>query len=380
MSNPQWTKWWARKFSASRYEVIAQIFNGEFAESEFGATMPHMLVTPERGNHAVYLDKAEWEHFSRALYSTVARSRDTFAGYKKKIKRDQQHFVGVCEDIGSQELKEASEGQLLEWFENYIDAYKKYFQTSIMIPFIIEPMISDDARKELEGVLKERGLEAKRQHYFDAIFLPEEKNAITQEREDLLRIAEDVELHSLLDKDLNYRLDEHTEKYQWIPCSDINDEPWTIETFRKLYEELCATNWQEELEEMVHFGNRAEHFQTALDELVTTVEQRTLFTIAHETVFLKDERDDYRRRGSFFIQPFFAELGRRMGDLSLNEVSNLLQREVQVFLGTGRLPLAGKIKERTQGFVMLKGPDTDEVHIFSGEEANAVRVEQIGDA
>ncbi|PIW36508.1 MAG: hypothetical protein COW24_04845 [Candidatus Kerfeldbacteria bacterium CG15_BIG_FIL_POST_REV_8_21_14_020_45_12] len=379
MKTLQWKKLSVRKFSASRYEIIAQIFCDDFYLSEFGSNVLNLLVVPERGNHATYLDANEWEGFAKSLYQTVAKSRETFDRYKLMIQHDQKHFIGVCGDVGSQDLTNASEEQLLEWFEAYVAAYQQYFRTSILIPFIMEPLISDDARRQLENILSERKLDAKFQHYFDAIFLPEEKNAITQEREDLLRIVEDADLHSLSEVDVNFRLEEHTAKYRWIPCYDINDKPWGVETFRKLYDDLRADHWQEELEDLVHFGNRATGFQTALDELVTTVDQRVLFTIVHDIVFLKDERDDFRRRGSYLIQPFFSELAKRMGGLSLDEVSNLLQREVQVFLGTGTLPLRSKIKERTDGFAMLKTPREAEVRIYSGPEVSAVAHEQLGD-
>ncbi|MFC1598136.1 PEP-utilizing enzyme [Patescibacteria group bacterium] len=377
MSRVNWQYQWARKFSASRFEVVMRVFFSDFYKQEFGARIANSMVASYGKNHVIYHDPDEWNAFAQPVFAKACSSLDAFYKYKVMIETDQQQFVKVCQEIVEKELGSASPEQLSKMYEKYDRAYLDFFNTAIWIPFIVEPLINEDADAELKKLSERRGLQDRYEEFFDAIFLPEKKNAVTQEREDLLKIVQAVEEGGLGEEEIRQRLEEHTNKYCWIPCYDIYDKPWTEVDFKQSHEDASQSDWQDELQRIKDVERRHEQFVKALDELQCDERLRTLFTITHELTFIKDERDDFRRRGSFLIQPFFIELGKRMGGLSLPEVSNLISTEVRDFFQTGALPLTEKIKERVDGYVLKRKDDSEQVEIYSGQEAEEVKAREL---
>jgi phosphohistidine swiveling domain-containing protein len=74
--------------------------------------------------------------------------------------------------------------------------------------------------------------------------------------------------------------------------------------------------------------------------------------MAHEVVFLKDERDDYRRLGSFRARPLMAEIGRRLG-LSIKEAASMSIEETRQALRGGSLLSINELRARAKGYVIL---------------------------
>ncbi len=95
---------------------------------------------------------------------------------------------------------------------------------------------------------------------------------------------------------------------------------------------------------------------------------RELIEMAHELAYIKDERDDYRRWGSFMVQPLFREIGRR-ASLSLKEITQLTRSEMIEFLSTQRMTKRQAIRERLRhGYVLIRkhgGP----IEVFEGAAA-----------
>jgi phosphohistidine swiveling domain-containing protein len=74
--------------------------------------------------------------------------------------------------------------------------------------------------------------------------------------------------------------------------------------------------------------------------------------MAHDIVFIKDERDDYRRRQSLAIQPLYAELARRYR-LPFRAPLYLIQREMEVWFTTGKLPVKrAELRQRMRGYCL----------------------------
>ncbi|MFH1426485.1 MAG: PEP-utilizing enzyme [Candidatus Kerfeldbacteria bacterium] len=371
----KWEYHWARKFSASRFEVVMRVFFSDFYRQEFGVEMGNTLIAPVYKNHAIYHDPDEWDAFERKVYIKAAHSLSAFSRYKKMIVRNQERFLKVCTQIAGEDLENASLEQHSEWYEEYMSACQDFFNAAIWIPFIIEPLICSDVKDELEKIVKEHNSTGQFQELFDAIFVPEKKNAIMQEREEMLRIVQGVREKQMTETDTQTQLQAHAKKFRWIPCYDIMDSPWSESDFAQSFKETLEDDVREELRQFQDFSKRKERFTAALaafNKMGCTEEQRTLFTIAHDIAYIKDERDDFRRQGSYLIQPLFISIGKLMGGLPLREVANLLSDEVRDFFKTQQLPSEEKIQERVNGYVLLRKDGEPDIHIYSGAEVKKI--------
>lgn len=365
-----WQYQWARKFSASRFEIVLRVFFSDYYKEEFGVEMKNSMIAPVHKNHAIYHDPDEWNAFASAVYNKATASLEAFRSYEQQIKHDQEHLLNRCISIAQSVDVESSLEQLSEWYEEYQEASQNFFNTAIWIPFIIEPLVSQDAKDELGRILEQSGQTDRFQELFDAIFSPEQKNAVLQEREAMLKIVSTAKDGKLSEAGIQAQIEAHSKNYQWIPCYDIMDAPWSLQDFKTSFQETFNDDVSEEQEQLNNFQHREERFEQALNDLNCTEKQKALFTIAHEIAFLKDERDDFRRKSSFTIQPLFNALGERMGGLTLQEAANLLSTEVRTFFQTTQLPPVEKIQERVDGYVLIRKNGSETIQIFSGSEAD----------
>lgn len=349
-----------------------RVFFSDFYKQEFGVRLQNTLIAPKGGNHAIYTDTREWAEFAEPVCAKISKNLETFEHYKRMINRDQQEFVRVCKEIGQKDFANASRQEIQQWYEQYQAIYQQFFYTAIWIPFTTEPLLSEAGKSRLEALLKNNGQEKRTQEFFDVIFSPEQKNAVTREREELLHIVQALEESQVTADEAAKRLQQHAEQYCWIPCYDIMDAAWRQDDFVKQFAEARKSDWKSEIALYADFALRHDRFMQTLEVLDCSEVDRTLFTICHEMTFIKDERDDYRRQGSYAIQPFFVELGKRMGNFSVREVAQLLSTEVRQYFADGILPEAEKIHERVNGYVLLRKNGEENIHIFSGTEAEQV--------
>lgn len=365
----KWSYQWARKFSVSRFEVLYHVVQSNFFKKEFGVQINHFLVIPQHGNEALYAIEDEYSAFAKKVNEKLISDEATYQYYKSLIKENQRTFVNTTKKIVEQPLSTLPLKELQSLYLNFFRTNNQFFNTAIWIPFCSEPYISAAAKDVFESLLKQQQLSKEYQVHFDAIFLPEEKNAITCERQALLEIVENSDDGKYSADEIQTQLKKHAAAYCWIPCYDINDSPWDIDDFVRLFTEAQGSDWKKELQELRSWEKRSAQFNTTIQLLQPNSEQELLLRIAHDMVFIKDERDDYRRQGSYTIQPLFTEIGRRMGDWSLDEVTALLSTELLEFFSTGKIPHRSTIQERLQGYVMLFQPSDSSPTVTSGKQA-----------
>jgi len=374
MKKIKWQYYFARKFSAHRYEIVMRVFFSSFYSRYFGVNLKNVLVAPEDRNHAIYMDSEEWTRAQKKIYNIVCKNWETFQKFNRVIKSTQRKFDLGTKEISKKVSPKLSNKQLLKLYCEAIELYQNFFNKPIWIPFPVEPILAEEAEKELNKVVKQLDQKEKLQEYFNIIFSPEKKNVVIREREDLLEIAIKAEKGKNIDK----LIKRHWEKYKWIPCYDPVDKPWEMGDFKKELNETLKSLIPPEKELIdlkAKFKNRRKVFENFLKTIPISKAQKDLFRMAHEMCFIKDERDDYRRLGSFQLQQLYLEIGRRAG-LSLKEVANCLISETEEFLKTGKFKNIEKIKERLNGYVLLR-KDGSKIKVFSGKEAQKVAKQEL---
>lgn len=347
-----WTHYFGRKFCSQRFEIVMRVFFSDFFLKHFGLRIKNNLVIPERGNHVICYYEKEWLPFTKKVFAVTCKSLKTFRKYMNLVKRWQVKYAQDAQKIAGGNLKTKSWSELKKLYLQFDQLHKDFFIGPIWIPFIIEPFIARAAEAELKKLLKKFKKEDNLHDYFEIIFSPEQKNAVINEHLSLFEIA--LAGKSKSEKLLNF----HVKKYEWLPCYDINDKPWTKDYFKKGLSKLLKkeeTDLRTEIREInKRFSTRKKDFKRILKELKPSQKQKELLIMAHEMAFIKDERDDYRRHGSFSIQPLYHEIGRRVG-LDIKEVTQLIKKEMVAFLSSGKLLISKSvIKSRVKGYVLLR--------------------------
>ncbi|MBU0707347.1 hypothetical protein KKG41_03170 [Patescibacteria group bacterium] len=277
--------------------------------------------------------------------------------------------------MASGELSNLSWAELKKRFLVFDKHHLEFFNKPIWIPFPIEPVLSEATEKELQKIVTQDKAEDY-QYYFENIFSPDKKNAINRENIDLLKIALKIKANQGLKKKL---IKLHAKKYQWLPCYDINDDPWGSKEFTKMLDKILKqplSSIKKELFEInKSYVRRCRAFEKILDTLPKTKRQKELFYMAHEMSFIKDERDDYRRLGSFNIQPLFKEIGRRVG-LSIKEITQLTRSEMLELLDQQKINKQ-KCRQRLRGYVLLRKYNS-EIKVFEGGQVGKLCHQELG--
>ncbi|MBI4067364.1 hypothetical protein HY407_03195, partial [Candidatus Gottesmanbacteria bacterium] len=130
------------------------------------------------------------------------------------------------------------------------------------------------------------------------------------------------------------------EKYKWLSCLDIHNDPWTRKDFANNIEPLRKNP-----------PTRVIPFKNIINKLKISPVDLDYLLMAQKFVYIKDARDDYRRQSVYHALPFFAEIGRRMG-IARIDVSYLKQAEIIGFFAGQEKISSSLIGERKRGFIV----------------------------
>lgn len=362
MTKPIWKYYFARKFSASRFEVVMRVFVSEYYRKTFGVRLQNILVKPAAGNHAICYVEPEWNQFAKGVYTGACRDVQTFRKFERVIVQTQSRSLRVAEHIARESLQRRSWKELGALWKQWDAAHLDHFLKPIWIPFIIEPLLASDAMAALT-----------RHHAasdeIETVFGPDRANAVSEERHHLVGIAVQVRQKRLGGRALTKALERHAKVFGFIPCYDVIDAPWDIVAFRRELKTLLKLPLNELQSEYrtyrKKFVDRRRAFQSLIRQRRFSTREKALLSMAHSLAFIKDERDDYRRRQSFAIRPLFAEIARR-AQLPFRAPLYLLHDEMVSWFATGRLPIARKeIVQRMRGYCIVK-IDGGSFAIYSG--------------
>ena len=149
MEKTPWTKYFARKFCAQRFEIVLSVFQSAFYKKEFGARLDYVLIAPDKGNHAIYYVESEWTGFASKVYEKSCRDLATFHYYRGLISKAQERYVEVAREVTRGDLSLLPASELFERYRLFADTHQDFFNVAIWIPFITEPFISAYAEKIL---------------------------------------------------------------------------------------------------------------------------------------------------------------------------------------------------------------------------------------
>ena len=379
MKKVNWEYYFARKFSLQRYEVVMNVFVSDFWRNEFGVHEVNQLTKPSEGkNHEIWMDGNSWSESQQKVFDTVYKDLDSWQRYKRIIKETQETWLDATKEINEEVSEKLSNQELGKLFEKYIFHHQEHFNKPIWICFATEPLVAEEVEKILQRVLKRVEKENEFNKWFEIIFTPEEKNSVSVMQEELLVLAIDVKESK---KDYLEELKGITEEFGFIPCYDVIDAPWDYDYFEKelrIFLKKDLNTLVSELDELSKRPAEAkQNFADFLASIEMKQEEKELFIMAHDLIFIKDERDDYRRRGSCLGRPLFEEIGRRLG-ISGKEVAYLSIEETKNFLKKGIRPNIYEIKKRAKGFLlMFKGEP--KLQIASGGKIKQIVKQELGD-
>ena len=309
------------------------------------------IYVPEHGNEVCYINEAKWNEFVAALKEKYLDNPENYEEFEKLFIQAGNTYMSTAEKISKSDLKEKGNKELKEMYLEYSGKNIGY-GPFIWIQFVINNFFSDKAKEIIENKI---GKDNEKLHDFIEIALKPDKKAAS------------IQLSDIASEWESLNEDEKTEVYerfQWLPCLDVHNRPWTKQEFFSHISEFKKT------EKILSLS-----YRDLVEIIKPSNEEMKILDIAKRLSYLKDLKDDFRRQGVLFGQGLFEEIARRMS-VKLEDVSYLMEDEIVGFLADGNGVSKGIIQERKKGFAIYFNADKKLV-CKSGNELKAA-LEELG--
>ena len=224
----------------------------------------------------------------------------------------------------------------------YLDYQEKNLKYA---PFIwIQFIINDFFANYVAEIIRSRSVYNKDVSEITGIILAPYKKASPAK---LIKIANSWKKLSAVEKEKVYK------KFQWLPCMDIHNKPLTKEEFFSYIKDFKSSTKKD----VLSYGQ-------LMKKIRFTEKEKNAINIAKRLAYLKDLKDDFRRQGTFYARSLFSQIAERIGG-SIDDVSYLLQEEIEELLNGNKKLSKAMVCERKDGFVIYYN-SADKIRCQSG--------------
>ena len=318
-------KFWSRHYTVQYCEVALKCYG---SESKLYTPLPidDAFFIPEQGNESIYFNSTDLNKLNKELKITLQNK----TGVKKIINnlhKFGRQYIAFGKKLTNNSLKKYSNQQLEQKYIGYNNLAITYC-AYLALTHILNILATDEGQKILEKK------KVSRTDIYNALFSPTKKVGVLKLQQALLKFKSGEKL-SLKDKNNLFK------QYNWIPCLDLQNQPWDLKDLDNFYAQL-----EPEISQPLSFKKASKLVGLNTKEI-------NFFHLTKELAYIKDMRDVYRRQGIFNILPLFNEIARRLnttrqliGYFSSEEISTCLKNNLALDSSVA--------KQRQKGFALYR--------------------------
>ena len=294
------TKLFSREYSVQYTEISIRSLSKESAQH-----LPSLVSTqaylPEDKNESCYANLEEWQKFLSNLSKKYENKQNLkkffidFHSYGKK-------YVETSKKIGGKNLKKNTNHELADDYKYYQKVLTEY-STHLWMGYLLSQGSYYESAKKL---LEDKQVSSK--EIMTALFSPSRLSGILNMQKELGLLK--AKTNKLTEKQVQLIL----KKYIWMPCLDIHNNPWTAKDVKDFF---------------THIQSLAKQISFAKASSLAGLNKKEieLFKVVRELVYIKDMRDEYRRRGIYNILPLFEIIAKHLG-VSKSELAYFTSDEI----------------------------------------------------
>jgi len=341
-----WKFYFSRKYSLLRWvEYLTCLDNPVFLRIP-NVKKVSLIADGFQSPQLVYYQPLEWEKMVQKPLFRYCNSQKGWKNFTKIYWNNVKELDFSIHDLQKKNLKKLTNIQLALELSRLSNTLSKHFAIGIWGVFILEPLFTSPQ------FLKQKFSNLDQAEII-SILTPPQIAAHFQEELLLQKLK-------LGDEKSVKR---HLKRFQWIPCVDLLDKPWSMSDLVKRKGILSKGQPTINLKERKKILQR---YKNVLKKLSPS--QRKLGELIHQLVYLKDHRDDVRFKATFYIKNLYQEIAKQL-KITLKELTFLTNGEIEKFLKGKIEPqvIKNKIQSRLQGYVIKK--DFRGITILTGRAA-----------
>lgn len=334
LSNSLWKTILAGRDYGVQYSEVSIKSLTNLCSNYSGPEIDSQVYIPNGSNQTCLIKDNQWQllgEWLRKKYST-----DDVGLYLNDFMECAQKYEQISSELERLDYSLLSNQELVAHYHSYqamVIEFTSYIWTSWII-------ITDFAQR--------------------AQFLLEHKRLSEDEIRVLLKPTELSGLPKLLEELENYSdqfnsdflenqfLESQFEHYHWVKSLDIHSEDYLFEQFK--------SDVKTELRSLKEKGSQAKEKdgKNPMDGTQLNTEEHHFLAQIRELLFLKDKRDEYRKRGVYRVKrTLFTEIAARLS-IDVMTISFMLQEEISESLLKGELAIGIEvIEKRRKGFTMI---------------------------
>jgi len=327
----------SREYGVQYTEMSLRSLRQE-AKKHLPALVLTQFYAPEDKNESCYVDEREWRGFISALDKKYS-SKSNLKRFIKLFHQYGKSYVAVSKKTGSLDPANINNKNLAKNYKKYQSALLDY-SAYVWMSFLLNNIYAEKANK----ILNEKKIK-NNEKIAASLFSPIKQTGIIK----LQNI-----IHGLKDKKQNIpekEMDKLLKEYSWISCLDIHNDPWNRNDFVQFVENLKS-------------ATKIYSFKKAAALAGLSKNESDYFSLVRELAFIKDMRDEYRRKGIYGILPFFSEMAHRLG-VSRKELAYFSEEEILNTLNKAKKLSKTEAVKRQNGFLIYFD---EKICVTSGSE------------
>ncbi|PLX28300.1 hypothetical protein C0581_02825 [Candidatus Parcubacteria bacterium] len=353
-----WKKYITRRVAVQ----VAQAWNygwGESMKQLYGVSLSDTLVFRDEKKTEYWVNERQHDEYVQGLYNLLEDK--TFVRiFHTEARANLEMILFKTQKMLHKDFSQLTNSELLNLYTKWILPSVEQFYIRMWTVFNIGEPLSHVIKEKLKNYLKD---EDEIIEHLLTLSTPLQPNDVIKKRIHLLQIKN--ELPHLHVNKKEYKLKQHTSRFQHIPMFDFDHEPLVYADILHELEEI--EDAKTELNDLnTQLIQNKKQFYNTLKHIQPDPELKLLLQFLQENVHLRDYRDMIRQKLNLELKKFYTETGKRIG-LNIKQVAVLTNEEIIKHLGQNKSFDKKEIIQREQSYLFIqKGQNTK---IYSGPDA-----------
>ncbi|MEK7617732.1 MAG: PEP-utilizing enzyme [Patescibacteria group bacterium] len=317
-------KLFSREYSVQYTEASIRSLSRE-VKAHLPALLRSQAYLPEDKNEACYADEREWKNLLKSLEKKY-RAEHSLKKFFKTFHHFGKAYLARAKKINRINLNKLSNEVLATHYRAYqkiLTVYSAYLWMGYLLA-------SGDHLKKSKAILEKK--EIRDERVVNALFRPKKLSSILSLQEKLSNLkAKKLKLSS---KEIN----QISKNYSWMPCLDIQNDPWTTREIKIFF---------------AHLKPSLKPLSFVRATQVANLKKAELkqFELLSELTYVKDMRDEYRRRAIYYILPLFNAISLKLA-VSRHQLAYFTSQEIIKALNAHRKLEKKTALKRQAGFLI----------------------------
>ncbi len=294
---PNWSKVFERDYTIQYWETcpyMLSAMNGDF------------VVLPIENDITIYKNIGATAVCFLSAEKKIEHEKAVLEKYRdpKNSKKFIEFFIKTGEKYVKTAKRASKQKSLVNAYETYWKQWVQY-TSALYVTFELNELFADNLCEFVEKRYEEVKPPISLAHIFSNVLRPSKIAGTVQAGLDAVEVKQNYSQE---------KLEEFRKKYEWFPCLDLKYAPLSIQGAKEIVDTTQAIE--------------KKHSPVDVAKLLKLSNEEWEFVdVARNYFYVKDLRDEFRRKGVFNVMPLYKKISQEL-EISYAQTYSLLKAEI----------------------------------------------------